>query len=103
MSTAHNGTNSIQYPFNYITYRSLTPRRNELEGAVIRMSVRRSVHVNVYGIIAKRPIQRHHHTSMYFRVFDNTYVISFSYVNCNNFIIIILLLVLCPYYYKKYM
>ena len=44
-------------------------RRNELGGAVIPISVRRSVHVSVYGIIAKSPIRRHHHTSIYFRVF----------------------------------
>ena len=45
-------------------------RRNELGGAVIPTSVRGSVHVSVYGTIAKSPIRRYQHTSMYFRVFD---------------------------------
>ena len=46
------------------------PRRNELGGAVIPISVRRSFHVSVYGIIAKSLIRKHHHTSIYLRVFD---------------------------------
>ena len=67
------------------------PRMNELGGAIIPISVRRSFHVSVYDIIAKSPIRRHHHTSIYFRVFDKK-IFYFSYLNCNN----------CFYYYYYY-
>ena len=65
---------TVQIKFNILSIKllvwGLTPRRNEIGGAVIPISVRKSVHVSVYGIIAKSPIRRHHHTSLYFRVFD---------------------------------
>ena len=67
MSTAQNGTNILS--IKLLKY-GLTPQRNEIGGAVIRISVRTIVHNNVYGMITKSPIRRHHHTSMYSRVFD---------------------------------
>ena len=64
---------TVQIKFNILSIKlliwGLTPRRNELGGAVLPISVRKSVHVSVYGIIAS-PIRRHHHTSIYFSVFD---------------------------------
>ena len=48
------------------------------------------MYVIVYGIIAKIPIRRHHHTSIYFRVLMN--IILFSYLNFNNFIIFIIII-----------
>ena len=71
MSTAYNGTNSIKFTFNYIT--SIAPkaaRKTDLEGVAIRISVRRSVQVNVDVIIGNSPIRMHLYTSMYCRVSD---------------------------------
>ena len=46
-----------------------TPQRTELGGAAIRISVRRSDPVSVDVVIAKSPIRRHLHTSMFFKDF----------------------------------
>ena len=52
---------------------------------IILLEAGTDIHVSVYDIIAKNPIRRHHHTSIYFRVFDKKNF-SFSYLNCNNLI-----------------
>ena len=73
MSTAYNGTKSIQYTFNQLTY--ITPWRTELGGAVIRISVRISVQVNVDVIIVISILMLVWsfilYISTYFRVFDS--------------------------------
>ena len=62
----------IQLNLLSIIITSIAPNASEalLEGVAIRSSVQRSVQVNVDVIIAKSPIRRHLHTSIYCRVSD---------------------------------
>ena len=74
-------------------------RRTELGDATICTSVRRSLQVNVDGIIAKNHIRKHLHTSMDFRIFYIRMLFHFDNLDFNNFIKFVFLFIFFLLFY----